>query len=87
MKNIETEITQNNLEIYPNPANDELSIKLSNNETGMVSLTILDASGQIIVEKTFTDKINLNVSSYPGGIYFVKINTGTFNEVRKIVIK
>jgi len=87
MKNTETGLIQNSLEIYPNPANDELSIKLNNSESGIVSLTIMDAKGQIIVEKTFTDKIILNVSSYPGGIYFVKINTGSFNEVRKIVIK
>ncbi|HPR58879.1 MAG TPA: T9SS type A sorting domain-containing protein [Bacteroidales bacterium] len=87
MKNTETGHIQNSLEIYPNPANDELSIKLNESELGLVSLTILDATGQTIVEKTFIDKINLNVSSYPGGVYFVKINSGNFNEVRKIVIR
>ncbi len=81
------ELPVSTLQIYPNPTNDELSIKLNNSESGLASLTILDATGQTIVEKTFIDKINLNVSSYPGGVYFVKIKTGTFNEVHKIVIK
>lgn len=62
-------------------------MKNNDSETGMVSLTIMDATGQTIVEKTFNDKINLNVCSYLGGVYLVKINTGRFNEVRKIVIK
>gem|GEM_PF-1816618 len=87
IKNPDQSYHKLNILIYPNPANDELSIKLNNSESGMASLTIMDATGQMIVKKTFSDKINLNVSSYPGGMYFVKINSATLNEVRKIVIK
>ncbi|NCC73095.1 MAG: T9SS type A sorting domain-containing protein [Sphingobacteriia bacterium] len=87
MKNLETGIPASNLEIYPNPANDELSIKLNNSDSGIVSLKIMNATGQTIVDKYFNAKIKLNVSSYTGGIYYVKISTGTFNEVRKIVIR
>jgi len=87
MKNLETGIPASNLEIYPNPANDELSIKLNNSDSGIVSLKIMNATGQTIVDKYLNAKIKLNVSSYTGGIYYVKISTGTFNEVRKIVIR
>jgi len=80
-------LNSGSIEIYPNPANDELFIKLNNSESGMVLLTIMDATGQKIMGKTFTDKINLNVSSYASGIYFVKINGAQFNKIIKLVVK
>jgi len=76
-----------NIEIYPNPAHDELSIKINNMESGLVSVSIFDSHGQKIIDKTFSNKIDLNVSTFSGGVYYLKLQTGEFNEVRKIVIK
>jgi hypothetical protein len=76
-----------NILIYPNPSHDVLSIKTNNMESGMVSLSIFDSRGQKIIDKTFSNKIDLNVSTFSGGVYYLKLQTGEFNEVRKIVVK
>nr|NQU90403.1 T9SS type A sorting domain-containing protein [Bacteroidota bacterium] len=75
------------LEIYPNPASEEITIKLNNSYTGVVGVKIIDSKGQVLVEKNFTNKTNLNVSTFSGGVYYVKINNEHLNEVRKIVIR
>lgn len=66
---------------------NEISIKITNSESGIVSLSIIDYTGKAIIEKFISNKIDLKVHSYPGGIYYVEINTDTFSEARKIVIK
>nr|NQU92952.1 T9SS type A sorting domain-containing protein [Bacteroidota bacterium] len=81
------EMGEASIEIYPNPASEEITIKLNNSYTGQVGVKIIDSKGQVLVEKNFTNKTNLNVSTFSGGVYYVKINNENLNEVRKIVIK
>jgi len=75
------------LEIYPNPASEEITIKLNNGYSSVVGVKIIDSKGQVLIEKNFTNKTNLNVSAFSGGVYYVKINNENLNEVRKIVIR
>ncbi len=77
--------------IYPNPVKDELTISLTNLQSGMVSLSIYNMDGKLISDK----KENLNqgktlvtmdVSSYPNGTYFMYINDGGQKINKKIVV-
>jgi Secretion system C-terminal sorting domain/GEVED domain len=84
---VEINSTGNVFEIYPNPTHDELYIKIINMENDLVSLSIFNSHGEKIVNDTFSNKINLNMSTFPSGIYFLKLQSGKINEVRKFIIK
>ncbi len=70
-----------NIEIYPNPVNDMLTIQSSNQVISQ--LTIINLMGQpVYTHKYNTESVQVNVAGLPGGIYFIKING---SEVRRFV--
>jgi hypothetical protein len=58
-----------NINVYPNPASDQVTIDFKNLE-GMKMIIIQDLEGKII-DEIQTDKIehNLNMRAYPQGTY------------------
>lgn len=67
-------------EMYPNPTSNTLTIQTANSIT---NLTIANLLGQTIFTNNYhSETIQVDVSTLPPGVYFVKIN-GT--EVRKFV--
>lgn len=77
--------------LYPNPATDIINIKLSNNEiskTKDIQLNMFDYLGRKI--NTFeinTDKLKIDISDKPTGIYYLQIMAGNkfFKTVKLIV--
>lgn len=64
--------------IYPNPANDQLSLNLNLASPEKLQIDVIDASGKLIYSKNKlllpgNQKINLNVASWKTGVYFLKI--------------
>lgn len=78
----------NQLKLYPNPTNGDLSIDLSP-FSGKTELTVLNNVGQLIWNREYNSgqlvNFNLNV---PAGIYFLKVNIG-YNESisRKFIVQ
>jgi hypothetical protein len=78
--------------IYPNPANDMLTVNLENAVPTQKTYHILlyNMQGNII-RQTKTEKsiVQLNVSNIPDGIYFLHINGGNSSiaETFKVLIK
>ena len=68
-----SEINNNSINIYPNPAIDVLNIENAN------SVTILNITGQTVYEGNETQ---INVSQYPAGIYVILIEgeNGTYTQ-------
>ena len=80
-------------EMYPNPANDELTIELEGvNFDGDASIRFINSFGQVAYEKVRNingeyDRLQFNLSDLSSGIYLVQLNFGdkkVFTE--KIVI-
>ena len=75
--------------IFPNPVNDWLLAQLKMEKATNFDLAILNANGQIVLEKTMLlqkeDNIKINVSTFPKGIYFLKIQSEEGSIVRKFV--
>ena len=85
---------------YPNPFNPttnfEFSIPLSRGVSEgrgvYVNLTIYDVMGREIETlqngemKPGTYEVNWNASSYPSGVYFYKLSTGSFTETKKMIL-
>jgi type IX secretion system substrate protein len=79
----------NTLSIYPNPAGQKLNIKLSSAKDKNAVVNIMDVMGRIILETntqmTPENVMQLDVSSLPNGLYFIKIMNGSSANVTKFV--
>jgi len=61
--------TENSIKLYPNPTSDNLYFP----HPDFRSAQLFDVSGRLL---TTTDKSEIDVRSYPNGVYFIKINLG-----------
>ncbi|HMG15481.1 MAG TPA: CotH kinase family protein [Saprospiraceae bacterium] len=77
----------NNYHIYPNPADNFLHIKI-NATTSNISLEIINIQGENMTSiATSLNEINLDVSNFPTGVYFIKfLEKDKLLDVEKIVI-
>jgi hypothetical protein len=75
-------------QIYPNPANEKIFIAYNRNYQAKSQLTITDLTGQVIIEKNFSNFLKpqeINVSGLAPGIYFVTLHTMNNNHVKKFI--
>lgn len=71
-----------NIMIYPNPAEDVIKLSAVSNQPSAVK--IYNISGMMIEEIEFdSDEIEINVSEYNPGTYFLEINDETFKFMKK----
>ena len=63
------EIEKDRYTLYPNPANEFLSIKGEN----IGNVVIFNAIGQKVAEYFANDELNIKTSDFNDGVYFVKI--------------
>ncbi len=78
--------------IYPNPAKDKLSITLSSATSERVTLSIIDVTGKVLIQKSIMVNIgdlNIteNISNLNQGNYLVKLSdaSGNTTDLKKIV--
>ncbi len=90
-----TELTIDNkeLRIYPNPANQQITINYQLPENNPVNITIYDITGRKVEEKINNNqskgeqKININTQQLDDGIYILNLYTKDFTANHKIVVK
>jgi hypothetical protein len=76
--------TSNNIKLYPNPANESLNIQIL--EGNFDEIMIFSSTGQVI--KTITpkaDRLNIDVSKFSSGIYFVRFTTGKLAVTKRFI--
>jgi len=80
------------LENYPNPFNPSTIIIYSVPETGSVKLAIYNTLGEEVVvlvdgmvEAGFYE-VSFNASSLPSGIYFYRLQSGSFVDTKKMIL-
>ena len=74
----------NNLNIYPNPASNQLYVKLKSSD--LVHFEIRSISGKIIKEGTLVSNNYIDVSRINSGTYIIKIRVGNSLYRQKISI-
>ena len=85
---VEELLSQNNVNLYPNPTDGLLNINFDNYNSEVVNMQIIDLTGKVVKNGAFTNSFNkVDVSNLNKGIYFVKLQNGIFNESYKIVIQ
>jgi hypothetical protein len=77
---------ENNLRIYPNPANDYIKISAVGSQLSVVK--IYNYLGILIDEiKTNSEELEINISNYNSGVYFVEVVTEKGSLIKKIVVE
>ncbi len=83
---VSVEEMESDIEIYPNPARD--FVKLSANSYQLSAIRIYNYLGILIEETEMnSDEVEINVSDYNPGIYFLNIQTEEFNVTKKIIVE
>jgi hypothetical protein len=79
------DLTSNSLSIYPNPANDLVNVVSTND---IKTIEVLNYIGQTIYNNKNVNlkTVQLNVSSFTSGVYFVKVTTTTGTKTTKITV-
>lgn len=72
--------------VFPNPANNVLSIKVKKN-FGKVNLTLTDVNGRQVISTTanLLDQVDLDISALQSGLYILNIKGETINVNNKII--
>jgi len=80
------EVTSSKTVLFPNPANDNITISSQNN---LQSVTIYNVLGaQVMQESNLNSKsIEVNISNLPSGVYLVKVEDTGNNEGLKRLVK
>ena len=79
----------NDIIIYPNPANNEITIDASNAADNFEQIKITDIAGKVIFETTLnTNKIaSIDLGNYADGIYHVHMSSSSVNIVKQFMKK
>jgi hypothetical protein len=74
--------------VFPNPAAERATVRLDGNlGTGPVHLSLLRSNGQVLETATFSGaSYSLDLSSYPAGLYFVRLQREGHTQVLKLMV-
>jgi hypothetical protein len=78
-----------NVSIFPNPANDFVTLQLENIEEGTIAqVRIFELTGKQVFNMQSTSNLQtIDVSQFAKGMYVIHVNTATENFVQKLQVK
>jgi len=86
---LETSDNHFDFDIFPNPNDGNFTLKLNMKEIEPFFVEILDSYGALVSKTEYYDEyqVDINYSSLPQGIYFVKLTMGSNVSTRKVIIQ
>ncbi|MBU0763239.1 MAG: T9SS type A sorting domain-containing protein, partial [Bacteroidetes bacterium] len=76
--------------LYPNPNRGRFNLVVEN-VTADVNIELYDMTGKVVVRETITEndgfRKEFDVTTYPKGLYFLRMTSGEFVKVEKVVIQ
>jgi hypothetical protein len=85
---IETE--KNNSELFsvsPNPAIDNVQVKLSDMDSGIYTIQVLDVTGKVLFNQVYSNESQINTGAFSSGVYFLSVyKNGLSLGTKKVVI-
>jgi len=80
------EINLIDINMYPNPAHDKVTVRFSNLLDIGMKIILTDITGkQLQNRKVQSTSEELNIQSYPTGMYFIKTIIGDKYKVNKLI--
>lgn len=85
---ITTQSLSNLISIYPNPANENVTISCSGAANELYAVKIANNLGQLILETTVNanTKRTIDLKDFDAGVYFVTVGGNEKTETRKIIV-
>jgi uncharacterized delta-60 repeat protein len=83
--NLNVRHLSNEVEIFPNPANDLLNLKLGKNQT--VNIQIINTDGKTVYANKNFSTNSIDVSGWKNGVYVVYVKSGEDFSVQKVIIQ
>ncbi len=83
-------LAENQVLIFPNPAQEYLQLSLKNPAAEKVQATLFHASGQVFLQKELTvgeSQLQIKTATLPAGFYFLKIASGNASFVEKVLVQ
>jgi hypothetical protein len=72
--------------VFPNPS--EGSITVTGKETDVYSIKIYTMEGrEVLCEQIMSGNTTVDLSELPKGMYLLKISSGTYKELKKLVLE
>jgi len=75
------------LEVYPNPASDQLNVVLDHE--GEIRISVIDIAGRMLQSNTYAsggfNTLNLNISDLDPGLFFIRLEAGTETQVVRFI--
>lgn len=84
--------TISSVNIYPNPADDNVTVFVTSPVKVNAALSIMNILGQVVVSQNVDVKpggtnININVDNLPSGMYIINVEAGKFRNSQKLIVK
>lgn len=73
-----------NVNIYPNPAKDQLTVELPQ-KVNQLNIEVSDMTGNVLLE--LKDQVKINTSKLNNGVYMISIKTDKGSVTKKIIIE
>jgi len=84
----ESKVQNSTFSIYPNPANNSITINYTGDLSQKTNIAIYNYLGQEIMQSNLQSKTStINVSDITNGIYFVRVRTNKTQQVERLVIQ
>ena len=85
-------LSQTNLTLYPNPANGSFALELTLSKEENTNLNVLNSFGQLVFTENHSfvsgnNKVTIDLTNKPKGIYFVKVNTASTVLTKTVVVE
>ena len=86
------DFTNDDIQIYPNPATDFINIGISKPFSGNIKIEIYDITGKIVYESAMEAKSEnsfkqINISEFNPGVYLLRLSDKNKTVIRKIDVK
>ena len=83
-------VTESDISIYPNPANDFVTIDILNqNDEEDVEVRLFDTKGKLVYTRNVTsnnNKVTFDVSKLAEGVYTVTVFNEFFSTSKKVIV-
>ena len=77
---------QETLEIFPNPSNEIINIIYPNQNNQRSEISVFDTTGRKVLSRIAqSNPETVNISSFPAGLYFVKVKTNNKEITEKLI--
>jgi hypothetical protein len=79
------------MDVYPNPANDQLSWSVKNQAASSIAVSLVDMNGKVVFNKSISGKVaaykdTLSLASFANGVYTLQVTSATGTSAQKVVI-